>query len=154
LIESSTWPTGRLAGHESAGRALLALHRSDEARNELELAEREMERLPAHLFSELPSSGILDGEILLHDQKQSEADAVLKKAEATFELCQRRTPGVWLALFQLEFIAEVARRSGDWNLAELTARQMIEHDPSYAGGYYGIGLAAEPPHFKLGRSFQ
>ena len=142
MIENSTWPAGRLAGHESAGRALMALHRSDEARNELELAEREMERLPAHLSSELPSTGILSGEILLHDQKQSEADAVFKKVEASL----RATPGAdtWCeALFQLQFIAQVARQSGDWNLAEFTARQMTEHDPSYAGGYYALGLAAE-----------
>jgi tetratricopeptide (TPR) repeat protein len=142
LIESSTWPTGRLAGHESAGRALLALHHSDEARNELELAEREMEHLPPHLSSELPGTGILNGEILLHHQKQSEADAAFKKVEADL----RAMPGAdtWsLALFQLEFIAEVARQSGDWNLAEFTARQMIEQDPSYAGGYYALGLAAE-----------
>ena len=141
LIESTS-SAGRLAGHEAAGRALLALHRSDEARNELELAEREMERLPAHLSSELPSTGILSGEILLHDQKQSEGDAVFKKVEADL----RAMPGAdtWsLALLQLEFIAEVARQSGDWNLAQFTARQMTEHDPSYAGGYYALGLAAE-----------
>jgi tetratricopeptide (TPR) repeat protein len=130
-----------LAGHEAAGRALIALHRSDEARKELESAEREMERLPAHLSSELPT-GILSGEILLHDQKQSEADAVFKKVEADL----RAMPGAdtWsLALFQLEFIAKVARQFGDWNLAEFTARQMTEHDPSFAGGYYALGLAAE-----------
>jgi tetratricopeptide (TPR) repeat protein len=140
LIESTS-PAGRLAGHEAAGRALIALHRSDEARKELESAERETERLPAHLSSELPS-GILSGEILLHDQKQSEADAVFKKVEADL----RAMPGAdtWnLALFQLEFIAEVARQSGDWNLAEFTARQMTEHDSSFAGGYYALGLAAE-----------
>jgi tetratricopeptide (TPR) repeat protein len=132
LIENSISPAGRLAGHESAGRALLALHRSDEAKNEFELAEREMERLPADLSSELASTGILKGEILLYDQKQSEADAVFKKIEADL----RAMPGAdsWsLALFQLQFIARVALQSGDWNLAEFTARQMTEHDPSYAG---------------------
>jgi len=141
LIES-TWPAGRLAGHESAGRALMALHRSDEARNELELAQREMEHLPPHLSSELSSTEILNGEMLLHDQRQSEADAVFKKVEASL----RAMPGAdtWCeASFQLQFIAEVARQSGDWNLAEFTARQMTEHDPSYAGGYYALGLAAE-----------
>jgi tetratricopeptide (TPR) repeat protein len=143
LIESSTWPTGRLAGHESAGRALLALHRSDEAKNELALAEREMEHLqPARLSSELAASWILRGEVLLDDQKQSEADALLKKVEAGL----RAMPGqdTWSeALFPLEFIAQVARESGDWNLAEFTAKQMTEQDPSYAGGYYALGLAAE-----------
>jgi tetratricopeptide (TPR) repeat protein len=142
LIEDSTWTAGRLAGHESAGRALLALHRNDEARNELELAKRETEHLPSHLSSELPGIGILSAEILVHDQKQSEADAVFKKVEAAL----RAMPGAdtWsLALFQLQFIARVARQSGDWNLVEFTARQMTEQDPSYAGGYYALGLAAE-----------
>jgi tetratricopeptide (TPR) repeat protein len=143
LIENSSSPAGRLAGHESAGRALLALHRSDEARNELELSEREMAHLPtARLSSELSGTGILRGDILLHDQKQSEADAVFKNIEASL----RAMPGpdTWsAALFQLQFIARVAREFGDWNLAEFTARQMTDHDPSYAGGYYALGLAAE-----------
>ncbi len=144
MIENSTWSTGRLAGHAAAGRALLALHRSDEARNELGLAEREMERLPVSLTSGLPGAdtGILWGEILLQAQKQSEADAVFKKVEATLRAMQG--PDSWCeALFQLEFIARVAQQSSDWNLAEFTARQMVEHDPSYAGGYYALGLAAE-----------
>lgn len=142
LIENSTWPAGRLAGHEAAGRALLALHRTDDARNELELAQREMERIPAHLSSELPGSEILNAEILLHDQKTSDADALFKKIEADL----RATPGAdsWSgALFQLQFIGQVALQSGNWNLADFTARQMIEHDPNYAGGYYALGLTAE-----------
>jgi len=32
---------------------------------------------------------------------------------------------------------------GEWALAELTAQDMIQLDPSYAGGYYALGLAAE-----------
>lgn len=142
MIADSTSSTGRLAGYESAGRVLLALHRSDEAKNELELAQREMERLPPDLISEMPSSEILRGEVLLHDQKQAEADAVFKKIEAGIEALPE--PDTWMeTLFQLQFIAEVARQYQDWNLADFTARQMIEHDPSYAGGYYALGLAVE-----------
>jgi len=43
----------------------------------------------------------------------------------------------------LEAIAKTARDSGDWNLAESVARDMIEHDPTYAGGYFALGLVAE-----------
>lgn len=142
MIADSTSPAGRLAGHESAGRALLALHRSDEAKSELELAEREMERLPDDVISEMPSGGILQGEILLNDQKQAEADVAFRKIEAGIEALSE--PDTWMeTLFQLQFIAQAAREYGDWNLADYTARQMIEQDPSYAGGYYARGLAAE-----------
>jgi hypothetical protein len=53
-------------------------------------------------------------------------------------------PDSWSeALFQLDSIASIARAAGDWELAEFTAHQMIEHDPSYAGGYYALGLVDE-----------
>jgi tetratricopeptide (TPR) repeat protein len=142
MIEKSSWPMGRLAGHALAGRAFLAMNRSTKAQYELQLAERELEQLPVSLSSALPDTGILWAEILLHDQEWAQADAVLKKIEANI----RALPGPdsWSeALFQLQSIARVTRQSGDWNLAEFTARQMIEHDPSYAGGYYALGLTAE-----------
>jgi tetratricopeptide (TPR) repeat protein len=53
-------------------------------------------------------------------------------------------PDAWSeALFQLEYIARVAREAGDWELAESTAQKMIKHDPRYAGGYFALGLVAE-----------
>ncbi len=53
-------------------------------------------------------------------------------------------PDAWSeALFELESIAQVARQVEDWELAESTARRMIQHDPSYAGGYCALGLVAE-----------
>ena len=67
---------------------------------------------------------------------------MLKNVEARI----RALPGpdAWLqALFDMEAFARVARDSGAWELAEYTARQMIEHDPSYAGGYYALGLVAD-----------
>jgi tetratricopeptide (TPR) repeat protein len=142
LIQHSTSPAGRLAGHESAGKALLALHRNAEAKKELELAEREMHHLPAHLHSQLFGAGILRGAVLLLDQKRPEANAVLKQVIGGLRAMPMTD--TWInALFPLEFIAQMAREYGDWNLAEFTARQMIDHDPSYAGGYYALGLAAE-----------
>ncbi len=47
------------------------------------------------------------------------------------------------ALFTIEAIARAARTVGDWELAGQMAKQMIDHDPSYAGSHYARGLAAE-----------
>ena len=53
-------------------------------------------------------------------------------------------PDAWaLALLTLESIARAARETGDWVLAAEAARQMLEHDPAYAGTHYALALAAE-----------
>ena len=52
-------------------------------------------------------------------------------------------PDSWTqALFTLEAIARAARESGDWMFAAWAARQMLEHDPNYAGTHYALGLVA------------
>ena len=53
-------------------------------------------------------------------------------------------PDSWVqALFQIEAIARAARSVGDWEFAGQMARQLIEHDPSYAGSHYAMALVAE-----------
>ncbi len=53
-------------------------------------------------------------------------------------------PDAWiLALFRLESMARVAREVGEWEFAEYTARQMLEHDASYAGSHFALALVAE-----------
>ncbi|HET8965467.1 MAG TPA: hypothetical protein VFN20_04590, partial [Candidatus Acidoferrum sp.] len=52
-------------------------------------------------------------------------------------------PDAWSgATFQLETIAQRERDAGDWGLAGFTAKNMIEHDGNYAGGYYAMALVA------------
>jgi hypothetical protein len=52
-------------------------------------------------------------------------------------------PDAWSsATFQLESIAQRSRDAGDWQLAGFTAKNMIEHDSNYAGGYYAMALVA------------
>lgn len=134
-------PMVRLAGHTLAGRALLALGHIDDARNQLALAQQEETRLPPAARS-LPLADDLRAEIMLRQQNRQSAEPLVKQVEEKI----RAVPGPdgWVqALFQLETIARTARESGAWDLAEFTARQMIEHDPSYAGGYYALGLVAE-----------
>jgi len=52
-LTASQWPLARLAGHTLAGQALLGAGSVAEAKEELTLAERETERLPARAVAAL-----------------------------------------------------------------------------------------------------
>ncbi len=141
-LAKGKWAMARFGGHTLAGRALLAMNRMDEAKNELGLAEREVEQLPASALVSSPYAGALRAEILLRGEKRAEGEQLMKEIEQRI----RATPGpdAWSqTLFQLESIARIAREIGAWELAEFTARQMIEQDPAYAGGHYELALVAE-----------
>jgi hypothetical protein len=142
MIENSEHPFGRFAGHALAGRPLLALDRVDEAKSEMTLAERETEQLPIAILGTLPDAVTLRGEILLRTEKQLQGRALLQQVEKQI----RSVPGpdAWNgALFELESIAQSARKAGDWELADFTAQQMLLQDPSYAGSHYEAALVAE-----------
>src|SRR4029077_20183201 len=52
-------------------------------------------------------------------------------------------PDAWVqALFTLEAIARTAREEGGWGFAAWSAKQMLDHDPNYAGTHYALGLVA------------
>ncbi len=136
------WAMGRFAGHAMAGRAQLALGRTEQARAELSLAEQEMVQLPVQVIKTVQDSVMLRAEILLHEQKLDQGNALMK--QVVEQIVAVPGPDAWSeALFQLDSIARTAREVGDWDLAEATAQKMIEHDPSYAGGYFAQGLAAK-----------
>ncbi len=138
----SPWPLARLAGHTLAGQALLAMNRSSRAQEELTLAEQETEHLPVKLVATLQFPSALRAEILLREKKTEEGEALLQ--DIVKMILARPGPDAWSAArFELESVAQRARQSGDWNLAEITAHEMIQHDPSYAGGYFALGLVAE-----------
>ncbi len=40
-------------------------------------------------------------------------------------------------------LAKNGRKNGDWSLSESIAKAMIQHDATYAAGYFALGLAAE-----------
>ena len=53
-------------------------------------------------------------------------------------------PDAWTqALFTIESVARAAREAGHWDLAGWAARQMVEHDPNYAGSHLAMALVAE-----------
>jgi len=137
---NSEWPMARFAGHTLAGRAQLATSHVDEAKNELTLAERETEHIQAAVLKSLNDSVLLRAEIMLHQRSVEEGNRLMEASMK--EIAAVTGPDAWSeALFQIEYIARVAREAGDWTLAEAAARQMIRHDPSYAGGYLALALA-------------
>ena len=141
-LVNSQWAMARFAGHSLAGRAQLALNHPVEARAELGLAERETEQMPSNVLKSLSDSALLRAEILLRDGKTEEGNRLMERIVK--DVVAVSGPDAWSeALFQLEYIARVAREASDWTLAESAAQEMIGHDPSYAGGYFALGLVAE-----------
>ena len=141
-LTKSEWPLPRLAGHTLAGEALLASDRSNEAQDELSLAEQETEQLPVNLVATSPFPSILRAGLLLRDKKTEQGEALLQ--DIVKMILARPGPDAWSAArFELEGIAKSAREAGDWKLSESMAQDMIQHDPRYAGGYFALALAAE-----------
>jgi tetratricopeptide (TPR) repeat protein len=137
----------RAVGHVYAGHALLVLGRIREATEELTAAEKEGQAL-SHVGAMVTRSSLepyvegLRAEIYLRSGKMKEGREILK--EVMRKLRAVPGPDAWSqGLFRLEAIARSAREVGDWELAEYTARQMLDHDPAYAGTHYALALVAE-----------
>jgi tetratricopeptide (TPR) repeat protein len=141
-LVNSRWAMARFAGHALAGRARLASGRLEDAKGELSLAERESEQISTAVLKSLLDGVLLRAEILLREKNWTEGNRLMEEIEK--DIAAVPGPDAWSeALFQFEYIAHLARELGDWELAEHTARRMILHDPSYAGGYFALGLVAE-----------
>lgn len=131
----------RLAGHTIAGQALLAMNKMNDAKDELNAAERESEALPPRMAAALPYPTLLRAEILLRENQTEQAEELLVGVEQA--ILAMPGPDAWSsATFQLETIAQGAREAGDWKLAEYTAKKIMDHNPNYAGGYYAMALVA------------
>jgi tetratricopeptide (TPR) repeat protein len=144
-LTQSPFAMARLAGHTLAGQCLLAQNRMDDAKDEFNAAERESEALPPRVAAALPYPTVLRAQILLRENHTEEAESLLVGVEKSI----RSMPGpdAWSSsTFQLETIAQGAREAGDWNLAGFTARNMMEQNPGYAGGYYALALVARHEH--------
>jgi len=142
LVDSPSM-MARFAGHTLMGRALVALNRVDDAEKELALARDALVLVTATEADRLrPYAETLRAEILLSQKKSAEGVTLMKEIEEQL----RASPGPDArsqALIQLDSIARRARETEEWALAEFTAREMIQQDPSYAGGYYAFGLVSE-----------
>ncbi len=142
------WPPTRILGHVLSGHALLALGREAEAGVALEAAERERAAVPGLVAGLSVSRGAvsphvdtLRGELLLRSGDAAEGRRLLMDVQR--QLRALPGPDAWTqALFRLEAIARLAREAADWDLALYTARQMLEHDPAYAGSHLALALVA------------
>src|SRR2546426_1980932 len=133
----------RFAGHALMGRALVALNRVSAADTELAMDRDALVLVTATEADRLrPYAETLRAEILLSQKKSLEGVGLMKQIQEQL----RASPGPdprSQALIQLDSIARRARETEEWALAEFTAREMIQQDPSYAGGYYDLGLVSE-----------
>jgi tetratricopeptide (TPR) repeat protein len=150
-MTESPWPMARVAGHTIAGQALLALGRINDAKDELNNAQRESESLPPRMAAALPYPSVLRGEIFLRENRKQDAEDLLMDVQKS--ILAMPGPDAWSgATFQLETMAQGARTAGDWELAGFTAKNMIEHNPNYAGGYYAMALVAAQSKDKAAES--
>jgi tetratricopeptide (TPR) repeat protein len=143
------YPQARAVGFALATQSLIGLGRLSEARQELANAERELQTVPVVTAGIIPKRSMVQGwvdaargELLLASGQTAEANTVLKDAQKVL----RTTPGpdAWTqALFRLEAMARSARAAGDWQLAEYTALQMLDHDAAYGGSHLAVALVLE-----------
>jgi tetratricopeptide (TPR) repeat protein len=141
-LVKSRWAMGRFAGHALAGRALLAMDRMEEAKNESAQAEQEMEQLSTTAIKTLEDAVMLRAEILLREKNWDKGNALMEQVEE--QIVAIPGPDAWSeAVFELDSAARLACEIGDWELANYAARKMVQHDPSYAGGHFAQGLVAE-----------
>jgi tetratricopeptide (TPR) repeat protein len=142
ILTGSRWDIVRAIGHVMASHALLSLKRFPEAGEEAKAALREVQGSPSRTQFVAPYVEVLQGEFLLRTGKVESGRSVLTEVERKLRL--EKGPDEWVqALFALEGIARIARAAGDWQLAAQTAREMLEHDPNYAGTHYALALIAE-----------
>ena len=142
-------PQARTVGHALAGQALIGLGRVDEAGQELAAAEQELANVPRVAAGVIPNRTVVEGsvvalrgELLERTGRMAEGCNVLEEAQRAL----RAAPGpdAWIqALFRLETMARSAREAGDWSLADYTARQMLDHDPSYGGSHLALAIALD-----------
>jgi tetratricopeptide (TPR) repeat protein len=139
----------RVVGHSLAGHAHLGLRDRRAAQGALESAQAELSGVPSLVGgiavargTVLPYVDALRAEILLRDGKREEGRALMKDVQARL----RALPGpdAWTqALFRLDAFAKIARDVGDWELAEHTAKQMLDHDAAFGGSHLAMALVAK-----------
>jgi tetratricopeptide (TPR) repeat protein len=147
-LGESRWSVARTVGRVFAGEALLGMKRRAEAEQELAAAQAALQEVPSAVAGISVSRGqvkpyvdMLQAKLMLTTDAAKEGRAILQEVQRVL----RATPGpdAWMsALFRLESVARAAREAGDWELADFTARQMLEHDGAYGGSHLAAALVA------------
>jgi tetratricopeptide (TPR) repeat protein len=125
-----------------ASRALAALRRPEEAAEAGNRGLQQMRAAGTIGGVLVPDFQLAQGEHLMRSGQIEQGRALLREAAA--KLRAQSGPDAWIqTLFALEAIARLAREQGDWTLAAEMADAMRQHDPAYAGTWYGQALVAE-----------
>jgi tetratricopeptide (TPR) repeat protein len=148
-MTKSQHPQARTVGYALAGQAYIGLGKMSEAQQAFDKARHELETIPRITPGIIPSRALvqpwvdaLHGELLLKNGSQEEGRKILKDVQRAL----RSIPGpdTWIqTLFRLESIARTAREANDWELAEYTATQMLDHDAAYGGSHLALALVLE-----------
>jgi tetratricopeptide (TPR) repeat protein len=134
-------PIVSAAGHVMMGQARLAMGQYQAAADEANTALRTMRAAPLGAGIVANALQELQGEFLLRtgqrDKGRTMLEDLVKKVRAG------PGPDAWTqALFTIESIARTSRDADDWEFAAWAAKQMIDHDPNYAGSHFALGLVA------------
>ena len=141
LLIANPNPVAQATGHIEAGFAMLGMKRWGDAATESNTALRLLRAAPGGAIAGHALQA-LQGEFNLRTAERTKGRASLE--EVARKMRAAPGPDPWSqALFQLEAIARAARDVGDWEFAGRMARQMMEHDPLYAGSHYALALVAE-----------
>ena len=148
-LTEGSWAAARAVGHALAGHALLALGRTARRAQALAAAEKELatsrgrgRARRSRRRAVEPWVDTLRGELLLRDGsagRGAHAPAGGRAHAARAARTGRLDPGACSAWRRSP---AWRARSGDWELAEYTARQMLEHDAAYAGSHLAQALVA------------
>lgn len=134
-------PLVSAAGHVLAGHARLALGQFKAAADEANTALRLIQGVEGGGLVALPLRAF-QAEFFLRTNQLEKARPALE--DAARKVRAQSGPDNWIqTLFTLEAYARDAREAGQWDLATWAARQMLAHDPNYAGSHYALALASE-----------
>src|SRR5215831_16839679 len=132
----------RAVGHIEAGHARLASGNMQAAAEESNAALMELRSASGGQSLIAPALQELQGQYLMRAGQRDRAHAMLE--DLVKKIRALPGPDNWVqALFTMESIGQTASEAGDRNFAEWIGRQMVKHDPNYAGGHYALGLAAQ-----------
>ncbi len=147
-LQKGNYAPTRVIGYSLAGHVHLRMGNENAGKEMLAKAEKEAATVPelvggisVNRAALTPYVEMLRGEILLRDGDAKGRD-LLRQVQA--QLRALPGPDAWSqAMFRIEDIGRMARDVGDWDLAEHTAKQMMAHDPAYAGSHFATALVAQ-----------
>jgi tetratricopeptide (TPR) repeat protein len=143
VLIGQRWPSVRAMGHIMAGRSLLAMGRLPEAALEAKAAVVEAQTGPSTESFLSPYLDLLKGELFLRTGQPSKGRGMLEAVQSRVGGGERVSEASSQTLFILEMIGRLAIETGDWELAEFTARELNQHNPTFAGTHFLLALVAE-----------